>query len=197
MELVTLVNDAVFIYPQRFLNSECQYITETLTFDVDGDGMDDETTIEGRFLDDSELTFTNEKPYVIYGYAAVDNGKTLNVEAGARVHFHANSGLLVTSGGSINAQGILSTDEDLMVGEIIFEGDRGDKQVITYLDLFYEVNKFANLLKEDFGVKKGDRVYRSQTIAKVGNTGKSTGPHLHFEVRKNGTPVDPLKYISY
>ncbi len=124
VELVTLVKDAVFIYPQRFLNSEGQYITETLTFDVDGDGMDDETTIEGRFLDDTELTFTNEKPYVIYGYAAVDNGKTLNIEAGARVHFHANSGLLVTSGGSINAQGILSTDEDLMEGEIIFEGDR-------------------------------------------------------------------------
>lgn len=124
VELVTLVKDAVFIYPQRFLNSEGQYVTETLTFDVDGDGMDDETTIEGRFLDDTELTFTNEKPYVIYGYAAVDDGKTLDIEAGARVHFHANSGLLVTSGGTINAQGTLSTDEELMEGEIIFEGDR-------------------------------------------------------------------------
>ncbi len=41
---------------------------------------------------------------------------------------------------------------------IIFEGDRGDKEVITYLDLLNNVNKFANLLKEDFGVKKGDRV---------------------------------------
>ncbi|MBD3790522.1 MAG: acetate--CoA ligase [Campylobacterales bacterium] len=41
---------------------------------------------------------------------------------------------------------------------IIFEGDRGDKQVITYLELYYNVNRFANLLKEDFGVKKGDRV---------------------------------------
>jgi len=41
---------------------------------------------------------------------------------------------------------------------IIFEGDRGDVQTITYLDLFKNVNRFANLLKEDFGVKKGDRV---------------------------------------
>ena len=41
---------------------------------------------------------------------------------------------------------------------IIFEGDRGDVQIITYLDLYKHVNKFANLLKEDFGVKKGDRV---------------------------------------
>lgn len=41
---------------------------------------------------------------------------------------------------------------------IIFEGDRGDKQIITYLELYYNVNKFANLLKNEFGVQKGDRV---------------------------------------
>jgi len=41
---------------------------------------------------------------------------------------------------------------------IIFEGDRGDKQIITYLELYYHVNRFANLLKNEFGVKKGDRV---------------------------------------
>jgi len=41
---------------------------------------------------------------------------------------------------------------------IIFEGDRGDKQIITYLELYYNVNKLANLLKSEFGVKKGDRV---------------------------------------
>lgn len=41
---------------------------------------------------------------------------------------------------------------------IIFEGDRGDKQIVTYLELYYNVNKFANLLKNEFGVKKGDRV---------------------------------------
>lgn len=41
---------------------------------------------------------------------------------------------------------------------IIFEGDRGDKQTITYLELSHSVNKFANLLKKEFGVKKGDRV---------------------------------------
>ncbi len=41
---------------------------------------------------------------------------------------------------------------------IIFEGDRGDVQIITYLELYHNVNKFANLLKEDFGVQKGDRV---------------------------------------
>ena len=44
-------------------------------------------------------------------------------------------------------------------------------------------------------VKVGDRVARGQTIAFLGSTGKSTAPHLHFEVRKNGVSVDPREYL--
>jgi hypothetical protein len=124
VELVTLVKDAVFIYPQQLTNPNGSTVIETLSFDVDGDSVEDETNIQGRFLDDNELTFTNDKPYVIYGYAAVDEGKTLTIEAGTRIHFHANSGLLVTNNASIHANGLLSSDSNLMENEIIFEGDR-------------------------------------------------------------------------
>jgi hypothetical protein len=121
VDLVTLVKDAVFIYPNR---DEETGIIETLTFDVDGDGTPDETTLQGRFLEGDELTFTNEKPYVIYGYAGVGMGNTLTMEAGTRVHFHANSGIIVTDGGSLNIDGELSDDQDLMEKEVILEGDR-------------------------------------------------------------------------
>jgi hypothetical protein len=121
VDLVTLVKDAVFIFANR---DEDTGIIETLTFDVDGDGTPDETILQGRFLENDELTFTNEKPYVIYGYAGVGAGQTLTMEPGARVHFHADSGIIVTEGGTLNINGDLSTDQDVLENEVILEGDR-------------------------------------------------------------------------
>lgn len=120
VELVTLIQDAVFLFPDR---DDATGIIESLTVN----GV--ETSLEGRFLLDNELTFTNDKPYVIYGYMAVgdpdgETPKTLTIEAGARVHFHADSGLIIADNGTLTIAGALSTDEIALENEVILEGDR-------------------------------------------------------------------------
>lgn len=119
VELVTLLQDAVFIYPNRDNTTK---VIETLTLNVGGEPV--ETELQGRELLPIELNFTNEKPYVIYGFATVPGGETLTINAGARLHFHANSGLIVSEGASLQVNGAFSNDQELMESEVIFEGDR-------------------------------------------------------------------------
>ena len=56
------------------------------------------------------------------------------------------------------------------------------------------VSRYAHASR--LGVKEGDLVVRGQNIAAVGTTGRSTGPHLHFEVRLNGVPQNPVRFLG-
>ena len=116
--LVTLVQDAIFLFPSRNASG----IKETLEIGTDASG--NPISVEGFLLEEEQLRFTNEKPYVIYGYAGVPSGKTMQIEAGARLHFHENSGIIVANEAHLQAHGLLSEDQQVLEREIIFEGDR-------------------------------------------------------------------------
>lgn len=79
-------------------------------------------------------------------------------------------------------------------GTVIFSGWNGSQGYTIEIDHkngFVTVYAHCSVLY----VHVGDKVYEGKTIARVGSTGNSTGPHLHFEIIKNGVHVNPLNYI--
>ncbi len=79
-------------------------------------------------------------------------------------------------------------------GTVIWSGYKGTYGYLVIIDHGNGVHSYyghcSSLL-----VSAGDKVYQGQTIARVGSTGRSTGNHCHFEIRINGTRVNPLSYL--
>ena len=98
--------------------------------------------------------------------------------------FHEGMDFAAPVGTPVRATGdgmVIETQPKSAQGlKIVIDHDYGYKTVYSHL--------------ESFSVKKGQKVTRGQIIGKVGSTGMSTAPHLHYEVHKNGKPVDPINY---
>ena len=73
-----------------------------------------------------------------------------------------------------------------------YMGSYGNLVVINHQNGFE--TRYAH--NSDLKVKKGERVRQGQTVALVGNTGRSNGTHLHFEIWKNGEAIDPIHYLK-
>jgi murein DD-endopeptidase MepM/ murein hydrolase activator NlpD len=79
-------------------------------------------------------------------------------------------------------------------GLVVFAGREGNFGRMVAINHGYNLmTRYGHLHK--FRVRKGQHVKRGQVIGEVGNTGRCTGPHLHYEVLLNGVPVNPLRYI--
>ncbi len=79
-------------------------------------------------------------------------------------------------------------------GVVTFVGKKGLLGKTVIIDHGHGmVTRYGHAQK--FLKKRGEKVKRYEPIALVGNTGRSTGPHVHYEVRLNGIPVNPYKYI--
>ena len=103
-----------------------------------------------------------------------------------RIAYHKGIDLAANYGTNIKAAG---------AGKVIHVGSYNELGLAVIID-------HGNGIKTVYGhtskilVKKGDMVTKDTIIAKVGSSGRSTGSHLHFEIRINDTPVDPLIYLE-
>jgi murein DD-endopeptidase MepM/ murein hydrolase activator NlpD len=91
---------------------------------------------------------------------------------------------------------ILASD----AGEVVFAGWWGSETTgYGRIVIIAHGNDLTTLYAHQsrIAVKKGDVVEKGDVIGYVGSSGYSTGPHLHFEVRKSGTPVDPTNYVRF
>ncbi len=80
-------------------------------------------------------------------------------------------------------------------GTVLYAGEqRGYGNIVIVEHSNRLITLYAH--NRDLRVKTGQRVLRAQVIATVGESGKTSGPHLHFEVRLDGKPVDPLDYLG-
>lgn len=100
--------------------------------------------------------------------------------------FHEGLDFTANSGTAIHAaaDGIVSTAERTPDYGNIVKIDHGSGLETRYAHA-------SKLL-----VKPGERVIKGQIVAQVGSTGRSTGPHLHYEIRLNGNALDPRKYLN-
>lgn len=80
-------------------------------------------------------------------------------------------------------------------GKVIFAGRNGSYgKLIKICHGSGYTTRYAHL--DRLSVRSGDRVTRGQEIGSMGNTGRSTGPHLHYEVRLNGSPINPAQFLK-
>lgn len=80
-------------------------------------------------------------------------------------------------------------------GKVVFSGVQGGYGRVIIIQHSKRYRTLYAHLKRTY-VKKNQRVRRGQRIGKVGSSGRSTGPHLHFEVQENGDARDPMSFLS-
>lgn len=80
-------------------------------------------------------------------------------------------------------------------GVVVFSGYRGDYGHLVIIDHKFGLSTYYGHLMRA-SVRTGQTVRRHDVIGYVGSTGRSTGPHLHYEVRVNNSPVNPYKFLS-
>ena len=164
---------------------EFQRLLEELSLTLD-DRSDKLGVLDSLLMDDrlARKTIPTTLP-VVSGYYSSNYGYRIDPITG-RSSFHTGVDLIAPPGTPVVAAagGVVSKVAYVPEYGNIVEVDH-DNGLTT---------RYAHLLRSQ--VKTGDVVMKGQSIALVGSTGRSTGPHLHFEVREKGIPLNPNKFLS-
>ena len=140
--------------------------------------------LQAYFQDQKSLLASTPSMWPTRGWVTSDFGQRLDPYTAERVS-HGGMDIAAPHGKEVNAP----SD-----GTVVFAGLEGGYGNVIVIDHGYGIKtRYGHLAK--ILVKAGDRVKRGGLIAAVGNTGRSTGPHLHYEVRDNGIPQNPRKFI--
>ncbi|HSP77559.1 MAG TPA: M23 family metallopeptidase [Myxococcaceae bacterium] len=140
--------------------------------------------LQAYFQDQKSLLASTPSVWPTRGWVTSDFGQRLDPYTADRVQ-HGGMDIAAPHGKEV----IAPSD-----GTVVFAGLEGGYGNVIVIDHGYGIKtRYGHLSK--MLVKAGDKVKRGTQIAAVGNTGRSTGPHLHYEVRVNGIPQNPRKFI--
>lgn len=140
--------------------------------------------LQTYFLEQKSLLASTPSVWPARGWITSDFGQRTDPYTAERV-MHEGLDIAAAHGKEVTAPAD---------GTVIFAGLEGGYGNVLVIDHGYGVKtRYGHLSKVE--VHPGDRVHRGELIGAVGNTGRSTGPHLHYEVRVNGLPENPRKFI--
>jgi murein DD-endopeptidase MepM/ murein hydrolase activator NlpD len=165
------------------------------------------TNLQSRFEALLKLAEAEQKSYdeLVTAYASVETtlsnyptiwpvkgavtstyGNRTDPMGGTGSEFHSGLDIKASTGTPVHCTG---------GGVVKHAGEYGTYGILVIIDHGNGVETYY-AHNSEVKVKAGETVERGQEVALSGNTGRSTGPHVHYEVRLNGTAVNPAKYVS-
>lgn len=140
--------------------------------------------LQAYFQDQRSLLASTPSVWPVRGWVTSDFGPRLDPYTSERV-MHAGLDIAGPHGKEV----IAPSD-----GTVVFAGLEGGYGNVVVVDHGYGIKtRYGHL--STLRVKAGEKVKRGQVLAGLGNTGRSTGPHVHYEVRVNGIAQNPRKFI--
>ena len=147
--------------------------------------LDEKGRVLERFYDEHSLMLASTPSiWPVRGYLSSSYGRRRDPFTGER-EFHHGIDVSTPIGRSV----VAPAD-----GVVLYAGKRGSYGNVIVIDhKFGMMTRYAHLSR--FNVRPGKRVKRGDVVGYVGNTGRSNGPHLHYEIWVSDRPAHPLNYI--